>query len=611
MAQFPASLGISRPTPTTCVTQVELFVSCRCLIDRDATSKSDPTVVLYLNVGGRFTEVGRTEIIKNNHNPDFCRSIKIDYFFEEVQKLKFVVYDIDNDTKTLADDDFLSVLECTLGEIVSSSPCTRQLLSKSGHKQKSKIIIRAQEIGKGGNDLLLLAFHAKKLDNKEFFSKSDPFLEFRKQESDGNWTVVHRTEIRAQEIGKGGNDLLLLAFHAKKLDNKEFFSKSDPFLEFRKQESDGNWTVVHRTEVIKNNLNPIWRPFTIKMQNLGGNNPETGILIYCYDYESDGEHAIIGQCSTSLAQILEAQHHQLEWPCINKKKQRDKGSSYKNSGIIYLSSCKVIKNYTFLDYIFGGTQINFTVAIDFTGSNGNPAEPNSLHYISNNPNDYMKAIWAVGNVIQDYDSDKMFPALGFGARIPPSWEVSHEFAINFNNSNPFCTDNNLVNRLEWPCINKKKQRDKGSSYKNSGIIYLSSCKVIKNYTFLDYIFGGTQINFTHYFILLILTDGVVSDMNETRKAIVQASRLPMSIIIVGVGRADFSAMDFLDGDNGRLYAPDGSYAERDVVQFVPFYKYEMSPLLLAKEVLAELPQQVVQYFMSKNIPPNVPRHTPN
>ncbi|NXN15583.1 CPNE2 protein, partial [Indicator maculatus] len=42
-----------------------------------------------------------------------------------------------------------------------------------------------------------------------------------------------------------------------------------------------------------------------------------------------------------------------------------------------------------------------------------------------------------------------------------------------------------------------------------------------------------------YFILLILTDGVISDMEETRQAVVQASRLPMSIIIVGVGNADF------------------------------------------------------------------------
>ena len=36
------------------------------------------------------------------------------------------------------------------------------------------------------------------------------------------------------------------------------------------------------------------------------------------------------------------------------------------------------------------------------------------------------------------DRDKMFPALGFGAKIPPSNEVLHEFAINFNPQNPYC-----------------------------------------------------------------------------------------------------------------------------------------------------------------------------
>lgn len=44
------------------------------------------------------------------------------------------------------------------------------------------------------------------------------------------------------------------------------------------------------------------------------------------------------------------------------------------------------------------------IAIDFTGSNGDPRSPGSLHYI--NPqgfNEYLAAIWSVGNVIQDYD----------------------------------------------------------------------------------------------------------------------------------------------------------------------------------------------------------------
>jgi hypothetical protein len=38
------------------------------------------------------------------------------------------------------------------------------------------------------------------------------------------------------------------------------------------------------------------------------------------------------------------------------------------------------------------------------------------------------------------------------------------------------------------------------------------------------------------------------DMSQTKSAIVDLSRLPCSIIIVGVGNADFSSMNALDGD---------------------------------------------------------------
>ena len=54
-----------------------------------------------------------------------------------------------------------------------------------------------------------------------------------------------------------------------------------------------------------------------------------------------------------------------------------------------------------------------------------------------------------------------------------------------------------------------------------------------------------------YYVLLLLTDGVLSDMAETKAAIVKASRLPTSVIIVGVGQADFKDMDELDADEGR------------------------------------------------------------
>lgn len=55
------------------------------------------------------------------------------------------------------------------------------------------------------------------------------------------------------------------------------------------------------------------------------------------------------------------------------------------------------------------------------------------------------------------------------------------------------------------------------------------------------------------------------DMAETIAAIVDLSSLPCSIIIVGVGNADFSTMDELDGDGGTLKDKNERQCKRDIV----------------------------------------------
>lgn len=50
-------------------------------------------------------------------SPKFSKTFIIDYYFEVVQKLKFGIYDIDNKTIELSDDDFLGEFEVTLGQV--------------------------------------------------------------------------------------------------------------------------------------------------------------------------------------------------------------------------------------------------------------------------------------------------------------------------------------------------------------------------------------------------------------------------------------------------------------------------------------------------------------
>ena len=61
-------------------------------------------------------ELGRTEVMKNNLNPVFMKSFEVTWMFEMRQDLEFFVYDVDNNTATLDDDDFLGSASCQLGE---------------------------------------------------------------------------------------------------------------------------------------------------------------------------------------------------------------------------------------------------------------------------------------------------------------------------------------------------------------------------------------------------------------------------------------------------------------------------------------------------------------
>ena len=59
---------------------------------------------------------------------------------------------------------------------------------------------------------------------------------------------------------------------------------------------------------------------------------------------------------------------------------------------------------------------------------------------------------------------------------------------------------------------------------------------------------------------------MIKDYAETVEQIVIGSDLPLSIIIVGVGNADFSEMEALDGDIAPLYSAKlQKFRNRDIV----------------------------------------------
>ena len=105
---------------------------------------------------------------------------------------------------------------------------------------------------------------------------------------------------------------------------------------------------------------------------------------------------------------------------------------------------------------------------------------------------------------------------------------------------------------------------------------------------------------------MILTDGIIDDMDETVDSLVEASFLPISVIIIGIGDADFTNMEILDSDDSVLTDKNGRKADRDLVQFVPFKEFRNDGQKLAEQVLEEVPRQIVEYYQHKKIAPGDP-----
>uniref|UniRef100_A0A673ZYT6 Copine-9-like n=1 Tax=Salmo trutta TaxID=8032 RepID=A0A673ZYT6_SALTR len=506
-------------------TKIEVTVSCRDLLHVDTFSKSDPVVVLYVQGIGtkEWREFGRTEVIDNTLNPNFVRKFFLDFFFEEKQSLRFDVYNVDSRSSNISKFDFLGQTFCTLGEIIGST---------GGRLENSLSGIPGKKLG-------AIIFTAEELSNCR--------------------------------------DIATMQLCANKLDKKDFFGKSDPFLVFYRSNEDGTFTICHKTEVVKNTLNPVWQPFTIPVRALCNGDYDRTVKVDVYDWDRDGSHDFIGEFTTSYRDFSRGQNQFNVYEVLNPKK-KGKKKKYINSGTVTLLSFKVESEYTFVDFI-----------------RGDPSQPTSLHYM--NPyqmNAYAMALKAVGDIIQDYDSDKLFPAYGFGAKLPPDGKISHAFPLSGDNENPNCVGIEGVLEAYFQSIRTVQLY--GPT--NFSPVINQVARSAQDVT------DGSQ-----YFVLLMITDGVISDMVQTKEAVVNAAALPMSIIIIGVGPAEFDAMEELDGDEVRV-SFRGHFAERDIVQFVPFRDYMdrsgnqvLSMARLAKDVLAEIPEQLLGFMKTRGIEP--------
>jgi len=107
------------------------------------------------------------------------------------------------------------------------------------------------------------------------------------------------------------------------------------------------------------------------------------------------------------------------------------------AGTLLFTKFELVEKPSFIEVLRSGWQISMACAIDYTASNGELSNPNSLHAWGDN-NQYFKAINSVGRILEAYDYDRTFPVFGFGGipRYMGMNQTSHCFALNGNPAQP-------------------------------------------------------------------------------------------------------------------------------------------------------------------------------
>ncbi|KAI3407335.1 RING-type domain-containing protein [Psidium guajava] len=249
---------------------------------------------------------------------------------------------------------------------------------------------------------------------------------------------------------------------------------------------------------------------------------------------------------------------------------------------------------------------NLIVGIDFTKSNewtgAKSFNKRSLHDISNGLNPYEQAISIIGRTLAAFDDDNLIPCFGFGDASTHDQDV-----FSFYPDERFCHGFEEVLHRYREIVPYLKLAGPTSF---APIIEMAMTIVEQS--------GG------QYHVLVIIADGQVTRSVDTEEgqlspqerktveAIVEASKLPLSIILVGVGDGPWDTMqDFDDNIPARAF---------DNFQFVNFTQIMLKNVAptrketeFALSALMEIPPQyraTIELNLLGSQKRNAPRRVP-
>ncbi|KAJ3428764.1 copine-8 [Anaeramoeba flamelloides] len=599
------------------IQNILLHLRCEKLKSLDFLGESDSYVEVYAD----SEHIGSTEVIKNKANPVYITPIRVRFFFETHQTMTFKVFDKDGKKSELIGEH-----TCSLSDIVVTGETSFDADLRLKRKITGSIHISPEEINvkEGETDYSLL-----------------PAI--------SGLVIVESTNEKASEPLMRLKELVV-SVKGIKIDGMDRGGKSDPYFVLEREivGGDNQRLLLHKSKILKKTINPEWDSFLISTNKFVPIDAQLYVTVYNHEILTSDSLIGKGKCQMKFPKPELGLATKFSIPIKRKTKTEEK----KSAGVIELSfrfyspeiddehliekkkdflkrqkkltkikKTKAVEGYhvvgrsdlvlkkseypklsypiKFVSLLQRGLRIQTHCALDFTESNLENHQINEKYL-----NPFEKCLSAVVPLLLKYDKDEKIPLYGYGGSLKEQNDKTPPFFHLNMQENPECEGLEGILDAYKGSLKKITLGDMGNATggdtdwrANKGRYFRDDFYQVVNHI-CDICEKQLPSNLAlppdPYHILFFIIDGDSFDTVGTNRALIRASALPISIVLIGLGNTRFKNLAKFDADEQPL-VQDNVSEVRDCCQFIKFKKCNTDKKL-RKEVLAEIPLQVEQYF---------------
>ena len=328
--------------------------------------------------------------------------------------------------------------------------------------------------------------------------------------------------------------------------------------------------LVYESEIMNNSPKMVFKPMAIPLSELSQDDAleDNMIEISFIDMNHSDE---LAKFNGSIAQLFE---NDIDLDLKLNRKAK----------II----CKKKNFFSLLDYLESDMHLNTTLAIDFSETSGT-----NTHHLVKDETTFENLMNNFINLLEPYNEDEYFYIYGYGFQLKnDSKEVQNMFPITQD--------------IDRPSVAKKNIN---STYCR----FLEDIKFSKIKTNLDLIIKQfnekikediDDYDIREYNVLLLFANNDINNEKEFYNEIILSSDLPISLVIIGLGKGPFTKLENVEKNFWNITDNSGNKAKRKNIKFISFNNLGKNYQRTVKNSLVDIPDQMTEYLILKNIKPS-------